>query len=292
MARFVTGNELNNELGKILERADDQLIIISPYIKLHDRYKSFLKTKINNPYLKIIVVFGKNEGDISKSMSKDEFEFFKQFPNVDIKYEKRLHAKFYANENTALITSMNLYNYSQDTNIESGILTKATLLGSLRISIKDDMVGQDALDYFFTVIEQSELIFEKVPEFEKANFGLTKRYSKSVIKTDESEAFFANKKYKKTYKKIVKKKKIEQNKVASKKVDKKTGYCIRTGKEIPFNIEKPMSYEAFKMWNKYKDADYQEKYCHFSGEKSNGNTSVNKPILKENWKKAKEMHDL
>lgn len=66
------------------------------------------------------------------------------------------------------------------------------------------------------------------------------------------------------------------------------GYCIRTGVEIPFDIEKPMCYEAYKSWNKYGDPDYPEKYCHFSGEKSNGETSVNKPILKKNWKKAKQ----
>ena len=53
-----------------------------------------------------------------------------------------------------------------------------------------------------------------------------------------------------------------------------------------------MSYEAYKSWNKYGDVDYAEKYCHFSGESSDGKTSVSKPILKKNWKKAKEEFDL
>ena len=69
------------------------------------------------------------------------------------------------------------------------------------------------------------------------------------------------------------------------------GFCIRTGIEIPFNLEKPMSYEAFKSWSKYSDPDYSEKFCHFSGEQSNGETSVSRPILKKNWKKAKEIFD-
>lgn len=71
-----------------------------------------------------------------------------------------------------------------------------------------------------------------------------------------------------------------------------TGYCIRTGIEIPFDVEKPMSYDAYKSWSKYSDPDYAEKFCHFSGEPSDGDTSVNRPILKKNWKKAKEIHDL
>lgn len=70
----------------------------------------------------------------------------------------------------------------------------------------------------------------------------------------------------------------------------KKGFCIRTGIEIPFNVEKPFSLESYKIWNEYGDPDYPEKYCHFSGEPSHGETSFNKPILHKNWKKAKELH--
>lgn len=68
--------------------------------------------------------------------------------------------------------------------------------------------------------------------------------------------------------------------------------CVLSGISIPFKIEKPMSYEAFKSWSKYSNPDYTEKFCHFSGETSNGETSVSKPILKKNWKKAKEVFGL
>ena len=85
---------------------------------------------------------------------------------------------------------------------------------------------------------------------------------------------------------------IANSKPASKSSNKQTGYCIRTGVEIPFNIEKPLSYEAFKVWNQFGDASFPEKFCHFSGEPSHGETSVDKPILGKNWKKAKEMYGL
>src|SRR5947207_8991421 len=111
MATFLTGNELNTQLGNLFEYANEYLILISPYIKLHDRYASALKAKRENYDLKIIVVFGKNEDDFSKSMKQEDFNFFKDFPNIEIRYEKRLHAKYYANENSAILTSMNLYNF-------------------------------------------------------------------------------------------------------------------------------------------------------------------------------------
>jgi len=73
---------------------------------------------------------------------------------------------------------------------------------------------------------------------------------------------------------------------------KQNGYCIRTGVEIPFNIEKPFSSEAYKKWKEFGKKDYPEKFCHFSGEPSNGETSLSKPILNKNWKKAKEIFDI
>ena len=63
MATFLTGNDLNAQLENLFEDADDYIILISPYIKLHDRYASALKAKKDNPNLKITIVFGKNEDD-------------------------------------------------------------------------------------------------------------------------------------------------------------------------------------------------------------------------------------
>lgn len=42
MSKFLKGNELNSELEKVFENAESQIILVSPYIKLHDRYKSVL----------------------------------------------------------------------------------------------------------------------------------------------------------------------------------------------------------------------------------------------------------
>lgn len=71
-----------------------------------------------------------------------------------------------------------------------------------------------------------------------------------------------------------------------------TGFCIRTGQPIPFDIEKPMTYDAFRTWDDFGNPDYPERFCHFSGEPSNGETSMRQPILKKNWKKAKETYGL
>ena len=266
MPKFITGSELNLELERLIQKAEEEIILISPYIKLHDRYKALLKEKLERHDVSIIVIFGKNEHDYSKSISKEDLDFFMSFPHVEIKYEKRLHAKYYANEFSSILTSMNLYSYSHNNNIEFGIYAEPSFIGS--------SLDTEAIDYFATVIDQAETIFRKEPEYERGLLGFTKKYVGSVVREDIVAEFFSAK----ADVLPVKKKQIQQ------------GFCIRTGVSIPFNLQKPMAYTAYKLWAKYKDKDYKEKYCHFSGEESNGETSVHKPILKKNWKTAAEVH--
>lgn len=80
----------------------------------------------------------------------------------------------------------------------------------------------------------------------------------------------------------------EVNSIKENSQAKNNGFCIRTGQPIPFNIKKPMSSQAFKIWAEYADDEYQEKYCHFTGEKSNGETCMRNPIMRKNYKKARE----
>lgn len=293
MANFLTGNELNTELEKLFECAQEQLILISPYIKLHDRYTSVLKTKVESHKLKIIIVFGKNEDDLSRSMKQEDFNFFKEFPNIEVRYEKRLHAKYYSNESTAILTSMNLYSYSQDNNIEFGVITKASLLGNLANNFRYNVTGEDSLDgkatdYFDRVIKQSELLFKKEPEYESKMLGLSKKYSGSKTETDLLSDFFSNKAKYETVKPNVS---YEKKSFERKQPIENNGYCIRTGKPIPFNLEAPMCYEAYKIWEKNNDPNFPERFCHFSGEESNGETTMLRPILRRNWKIAREVHN-
>ena len=195
MAKFLTGNQLNFEIEELFRKAKSQIILISPYIKLHDRYASTLRTIMDNWQIEVIIVFGKNELDLSRSMKQEDFNFFKEFPFIEIRYEKRLHAKYYANESTAILTSMNLYNYSQDNNIEAGVKTSANLIGNIASSLIPIEEGFDnaAYRYFNTVIEQSELLFKKVPNVETSMLGFRESLKSTEIITDKLTHFFDNK---------------------------------------------------------------------------------------------------
>lgn len=264
MAKFLHGNELNTEIGNIFENANDILVLISPFIKLHHRYADSLKSKVDNDKLAIKIVFGKNEKDITKSLSRDDLNFFKQFPDVEIRYEKRLHAKFYANESAQILTSMNLYDYSQDQNIESGIKTEYSILSNIASKLSSDgYLDKDAWDYFKRVFEHSELLFKNLPEYESGLLGLTKKYKGFKTEVDKISEYFpeVNHKYQTPISDLVE------------------GYCIRTGEKIPFNTQRPYSEKAYKSWAQYKNPNYKEKFCHKTGAPSGGKTSMANPIL-------------
>ena len=289
MPKFVKGNGLNAEIESIFDDAEVQLTIISPFIKLHKRFKDSLKSKINNPKLEVQLVFGKNESNKSKSLSSEDFEFFKQFTNVQVYYEPRLHAKYYANDDKGILSSMNLYEYSQNNNIEFGIVTSiASGLDRLKEKVIGIELDNDAWQYFNSVIERSELVFHNEPLYESNMLGLSKKYIRSEVRVD-----LLTKELGKT-KRVTKAKLNKPAEVESVKptTDSKDGYCIRTGERIPFDLTKPYADKAFKSWSRFKNVDFAEKFCHFSGEPSEGKTTMAKPILGKHWKAAKKEFNL
>jgi len=289
MAKFVKGNGLNAEIESIFDDAEVQLTIISPFIKLHKRFKDSLKSKINNPKLEVQLVFGKNESNKSKSLSSEDFEFFKQFANVRIYYEPRLHAKYYANQTAAVLSSMNLYEYSQNNNIEFGIVTQREMgLDRLKEKVMGVELDNDAWQYFNSVVEGSELLYFNEPVYESNMLGLSKKYIRSEVRVDLLTDELSKEKS------VKKEKPNKPAEVESVKptTDSKDGYCIRTGERITFDLTKPYADKAFKSWSRYKNEDFAEKFCHFSGEPSEGKTTMAKPILGKHWKAAKKEFNL
>ena len=283
MAKFVTGKVLEDVVYQIIWNAENQLMIVSPYIKLDDYFKKLFEKHLNNPRIHILIVFGKNELKVSNSLRKCDFDFFKQFLNVSIVYVPNLHGKYYGNEQTGIITSINLYDYSFKNNIEFGVYTELNLLN--RFTDNADMKAWDACD---EMANEGEAIFVKRPVFEKSLLSpiLGKKYIKSDIEHDTTDQFYSLRSTKTNIKKLrefpnEKFLGSDDSKMPSRdEVDRNNiGYCIRTGEKIDFNIDKPYSFEAWKSWNRFKNPHFKEKYCHKTGRPSYGKTSKDRPIL-------------
>lgn len=285
MSKFITGKELEDTVYDIIWEAERILLIVSPYIKLDDYFKELFDKHKNNPKVHLLLVFGKNEKLIEKSLSRNDFDYFKNFPNVSIVYVPNLHAKYYGNENKGVITSINLYDYSFKNNIEFGVFSQQSLLGKFRNSADDD-----AWNMCMDIAENNEVVFIKRPVFEnkKMLINLGKKYLKSETLYDLTSKF-----YNSNINQNIEIKKLTDfpeelelgdnnpDERPSRKVEnvESEGYCIRSGKKIKFNPKQPMSKESWQLWNKYKNPDFPEKYCHKTGKPSYGKTSMNNPIL-------------
>lgn len=246
MAKFLNTTGVSYHLEELIKGTKERLILISPYLQFTDRIKEHL-SNLNIQKRDIRIVYRENK------LQLEENNWLESQIGIRTSLCKNLHAKCYINENEAIITSMNLYEFSQQNNNEMGIYISKT---------------QDTELYNATLEEAQRLLTIS----EEIRITVKKVTADTPPKTE--------------------KKVVEAKPTIIKSSDKQLGFCIRIGVLIPFNVEKPMCYEAFKSWSKYSDPDYPEKYCHYTGEPSNGDTSVSKPILKKNWKKAKETYNL
>ncbi|MFC2110621.1 phospholipase D family protein [Bacteroidota bacterium] len=112
--RILGTTEISYEIEKILRTAEKHLILVTPYLKLNQR----LKVKLSDTFKKefgVYIIHRKNELKPSDSNWLNSFENVRLFPI------QNLHSKIYANEESLIISSMNLYEYSQINNHEIGV---------------------------------------------------------------------------------------------------------------------------------------------------------------------------
>ncbi|QOW18851.1 phospholipase D family protein [Lysobacter ciconiae] len=117
MAKFLNTSATNYFLEELIKDAKDRLILISPYLKLNDRIKELLADK-NRLKIDVRIVYGKSE------LQPLEISWLREQTYIRTSFCKNLHAKCYLNEELCIITSLNLYEFSQVNNNEMGILIR------------------------------------------------------------------------------------------------------------------------------------------------------------------------
>ncbi|TCB45431.1 DNA repair protein [Acinetobacter terrestris] len=155
MAKFLNTSATNFFLEELIKNAKERLILISPYLRLNDRIKELLEDK-NRLKIDIRIVYGKSD------LHPDEIKWMQKLDYVRLSFCKNLHAKCYMNESECIISSLNLYEFSQVNNNEMGILIR---------KYEDDEVFKDAY-------EESQRIIRISDEL---------RISLDEIKTDKTE---------------------------------------------------------------------------------------------------------
>ena len=142
MAKFLNTSATNYFLEELIKEARDRLVLVSPYLKLNDRVKELLADK-NRLKIDVRIVYGKSE------LQPAEISWLREQTYVRTSFCKNLHAKCYLNEELCIVTSLNLYEFSQVNNNEMGILIRRS---------EDAELYRDAWDEAQRIIRISEEI--------------------------------------------------------------------------------------------------------------------------------------
>lgn len=118
MSKFITTTEISHNIEVIIKEAKSFVLLVTPYVDIHRRLKGLISKKLTESDALFVIICREAE------LKADERKWLKARPSIKIVNQKDLHAKCYMNEQMAILTSMNLYEYSQVNNIEFGVLVE------------------------------------------------------------------------------------------------------------------------------------------------------------------------
>jgi phosphatidylserine/phosphatidylglycerophosphate/cardiolipin synthase-like enzyme len=139
MAKFLNTQEVSSELSKLIRETKDRLVLVSPYLQINQQIRE-LVGNLNVQKRDIRIIY-------REINSSEDRNWLATQNGIRISVCQHLHAKCYLNERAAIVTSMNLYTFSQEKNYEMGIY----------ISQSDDTELYDAVyDEVLQLLQLSE----------------------------------------------------------------------------------------------------------------------------------------
>ena len=241
MAEFLTTTGISFRLEGIIKSATERLVIISPFLKVNERIKELLEDR-GRLKIDIRVIYGKNE------LQPEENNWLESMTSIRTSFCKNLHAKCYLNENEALLTSMNLYEFSQQNNNEMGIIVSR--------EIEPELYNQ--------IWEESKRIVRLSEEIRVT----VARVEATEDDKGHSEALKSRRKTRPILQKP------------------ENGFCIRCKAVIPANPGQPYCKRCYTSWKRYENEEYEENHCHLCGIEYEG--TLLKPVCRGCYKKHKD----
>jgi len=129
---FLTTIGISSTVGEIIQNAKGWIGLVSPYIQFSERMKKRLR-EADRSGANILIVHGKS------ALNNRTRELLSTLENLSLLYAKSLHAKCYFNERQLVLSTMNLYAYSQRNNREMGIRVQKRGGGGLYSEVLEEV---------------------------------------------------------------------------------------------------------------------------------------------------------
>ncbi len=243
MPKFLTTTHISAELVNLIRSAKDEIVIISPYVKVNELLQSDIDLA-NSRQVRFTIIYGKRD------MRAEEHAWIDRLTTQETGFISNLHAKCYLNESAAIVTSMNLYEFSQQNNDEMGILATRADDPELYQQIYEEArrLGSKAnLKWGMQAAPTHTPTPQRAPQPQRNEATVAVPTAPRNSRPTQGS-----------------------NKRATQ------GFCIRCGNRIPMDRDKPLCGRCHREWVKYKNETYPEKYCHACGKQRD--TTFAKPL--------------
>ena len=172
MAEFLTTTGISYNLEELIKNSDEKLFLVSPYLQIAGSLKHLIEER-DLRKIDIRVVYRKDN-----KINAEDMSFLQELTSVKISACENLHAKCYLNENTAIIASMNLYQYSQQNNREMGIKVEKE---------KDLDLYNDIFKEVMVILQTSQQPEFSVKKLEKDAPKASKKVPTKITKKHQKE---------------------------------------------------------------------------------------------------------
>ena len=246
MAEFLTTHATAYNIENIILNSKQKLVLVSPYLQLSRTFFNRLNDA-DERGVKTVLIYGKDE------LKPDESNQLGKLKNLSLFFCENLHAKCYFNEDNMVITSMNMYEFSEKNNREMGVLIRR----------QDDAdVFKDAVREVQSIVKASAKEVSKSREYYQQATPALARDKKPTL-TPIAEKSGIKNILMDTLSTILSGEKLD-------------AYCIRCRDRLPFDQYRPLCDDCYWEWAEYENPYYTEKYCHSCGKKNK--TTKDKPL--------------
>ncbi len=233
-SRIFTDGAVSSAVLDLIREAKEYVVIVSPYNRFWGHLKDDLHLAIQQRKVRVVAFYrsGEDVGDIPWLVNEGATAYAVPY----------LHAKLYLSESSVLLTSMNLTR--GEYSLEVGVQVDEPGATELRNYAKQRLMGLGTKFDPATAAAQTPPIREHREPREPSRESPTRD---RVIRTRDSVMG-----------------KIKGT-ITTIRANVVGGKCVRCNAPISFNTARPLCEEHFKEWDRFKNPNYVERYCHKCG---------------------------
>jgi phosphatidylserine/phosphatidylglycerophosphate/cardiolipin synthase-like enzyme len=236
--QLLRNHQLSAAIIDLIQDAREYVFLVTPYFRswpLLDRALHVASRQEKN-----IVLILRDIPDNHRLMRQLNADF-----GFDVILIANLHTKLYLSERSVIVTSMNLYDASQENNYEVGYQIRNQRTAK---EFKDEIIRNDILSL-------------KPAAYLRGRYGIA--LSNEKKQELEREAEMAQER-------------IRAYESKPKSASSDDGYCIRCGRPIQRSDFLVLCGDCYQIWAQFENWEYPEHYCHHCG--TSVTTTKRKPL--------------